>query len=613
MLSRGGETAVEVADLPLDWSIGEAPKLSLVVPDARRLLVASPGLLGDRDADIFAVVGGRRWRVTEVIRDEMSLGLTVEHRGVHAMRQERGPLAAAKGVSRAQFAQMLWRRSRGGRVGGELYVPLEIPEASGKKPPLLVAQAPVRDRSAQTRRDAEAAPGFKPGVKLKIKGQVADSAQMAVLRSAMTVCDAENAPLLARQALAAALIVESTARNLTYGHSTSTGPLQLLAATAQALNVSARDVPAVCRLFLRDGFWRQRPKGAIELARLYPGWTLGKIAQECQGSAHPNRYDQVAGEARAIVAAWSGTAGPAVDDVQETQSSFKVAEDGNYWETFKALAEDTGRRAYATLDRLYWLADSQVMRQRPAVDLYRRAPGVLAGPTWTADANLKVDTATVTLAIPDADAWALSGRTVTISGEGPADGTWLVAKWSRGSQADRSVQVELERPRPVKKASSSGGSSGGGADGPALQRTSTVDKPMTITTAGGAKGIVDQAYRICREVGGEKVFVVSAHRPGDTVSSGQPSDHAGNDSMRAARDIAHQGVNALTGPPQASLDRGIVALGRAFGRTGYGDGTSGPFQNADTFQWKGYRVQLIWRTPKWGGHLGHIHIGVRKA
>ena len=133
-----------------------------------------------------------------------------------------------------------------------------------------------------------------------------------------------------------------------------------------------------------------------------------------------------------------------------------------------------------------------------------------------------------------------------------------------------------------------------------------------ITTAGGARGIVEQAAVLAAEVGGKGVFVGSSHRPGDVLASGQPSDHSQNGDRLAARDIGVRGRNLLTGPPSRRLDKAVVAIGHAFGRPGYGNGRSGPFQDADTFVWKGYRIQIIWRTPKWGGHMGHIHIGAKK-
>lgn len=120
--------------------------------------------------------------------------------------------------------------------------------------------------------------------------------------------------------------------------------------------------------------------------------------------------------------------------------------------------------------------------------------------------------------------------------------------------------------------------------------------------AAGARGIVEGAAIIARTVS-PTLHVVSAHRPGD------PRDHGSNDGNKAARDIAKRGVDAIHGPPSAELDRAVVAIGRMFGRD-YGDGSR---RVVDAFDWNGYRIQILWRTPAYGGHMGHIHIGARKT
>ncbi len=130
-----------------------------------------------------------------------------------------------------------------------------------------------------------------------------------------------------------------------------------------------------------------------------------------------------------------------------------------------------------------------------------------------------------------------------------------------------------------------------------------------LTTIGGAKGIVDSAFAVGRQAGGESIYVGSSLRPGSSTSSGNVSDHSRNDATRAARDIGFKGRNLLTGPPAPDLDKAAVAIGKAFGRN-YGDGKH---RIVDTFYWRGYRVQIIWRTPEYGGHMGHIHIGVRRS
>jgi hypothetical protein len=124
-------------------------------------------------------------------------------------------------------------------------------------------------------------------------------------------------------------------------------------------------------------------------------------------------------------------------------------------------------------------------------------------------------------------------------------------------------------------------------------------------TAGPARGrnarqLVDELAQIAMAAGGGGVYIVSAYRPGD------PLDHGRNDASRAARDLAVKGVDAIKGPPMPELDRAVVAMGAAVGRS-YKPGQ----RIVDTFTFNGMRVQIIWRTPAYGGHMGHIHVGAR--
>lgn len=135
------------------------------------------------------------------------------------------------------------------------------------------------------------------------------------------------------------------------------------------------------------------------------------------------------------------------------------------------------------------------------------------------------------------------------------------------------------------------------------------EKDLQIDAEGGAKGIVDDAVRVTRCVGGDSVYVCSALRVGSTTSSGNVSDHTSNNSLQAARDISVREIDCIRGPRSIKLSRSVVAIGKEFGRN-YGSGRQ---RIVDTFGWKGYRVQIIWFTPEYGGHDGHIHIGVRKG
>jgi hypothetical protein len=192
------------------------------------------------------------------------------------------------------------------------------------------------------------------------------------------------------------------------------------------------------------------------------------------------------------------------------------------------------------------------------------------------------------------------GSVVTVDNGGPADGKYLVSSMRR-SYFSQNGSITLrkpmdEKPEPETEIVTKSTNDPSGGNG-------------SVATSGGAKGIVEDARKIGEHAGGSGVFVVSAYRPGSTTDSGTPSDHSHNDSDQAARDIAVQGIDALVGPPSPKLDKAVVAIGDAFGRD-YGDGNK---TIIDTFNWKGFRVQIIWRTPLYGGHMGHIHIGARRA
>jgi hypothetical protein len=148
---------------------------------------------------------------------------------------------------------------------------------------------------------------------------------------------------------------------------------------------------------------------------------------------------------------------------------------------------------------------------------------------------------------------------------------------------------------------------GGGGLGKLGDGAGAMGGKGAIDDSGGSKGIVDSALFLAQAVGGSKIYLVSGYRPNSVTTSGNSSDHSSNSEWKAARDIGHQGTNALTGPPTHDLDMAAVAIGEAFGRK-YKLGTT----VIDTFHWRGYRVQVLWRTPQFGGHMGHIHIGSEK-
>lgn len=100
-------------------------------------------------------------------------------------------------------------------------------------------------------------------------------------------------------ALFEAGVTESGMRDLSYGDASSQGSLQLLASTAAGMGIDPHNEGEVASAFLTRGYWGKG--GAMSLAEQNPQWSAGTIAQNVQGSAYPERYDQNKGAALSVM------------------------------------------------------------------------------------------------------------------------------------------------------------------------------------------------------------------------------------------------------------------------------------------------------------------------
>jgi hypothetical protein len=181
--------------------------------------------------------------------------------------------------------------ARGGaykKTGGFINRPMTfMGEEAPRHPEYVIPTNPAyRSRAQGLLAQAAGAIGFQEG---------------GVISAFRSAIDSTNAGPKASLALWMAGIVESGLRNLTRGLGTSTGPLQLLASTAQGMGLNARDSLGVAKAFLTRGFTGRG--GAISLAAAHPNATAGQIAQMVQGSAYPDKYDQVRAQAEQY---WKG-------------------------------------------------------------------------------------------------------------------------------------------------------------------------------------------------------------------------------------------------------------------------------------------------------------------
>lgn len=165
-------------------------------------------------------------------------------------------------------------------------------------------------------------------------------------------------------------------------------------------------------------------------------------------------------------------------------------------------------------------------------------------------------------------------------------GTWRVARETIGLPDDHPITTaaQLNVRRPWTRS-------------PAARRRAG---QRAMNPGAGARAMVERAVKLV-ELMHPALYVVSAFRPGD------PMDHGSNDWDKAARDVAYPGRDALKGPPHRDLDDAAVIIGRAFGRK-----YEWAEPSVDTHHWNGWRVQVIWRVPAYGGHLGHVHLGIHR-
>lgn len=335
----------------------------------------------------------------------------------------------------------------------------------------------------------------------------------------------------------------------------------------------------------------------IPIARAHPTWSYAQTIEAVQGSGQGPLYAPWQNDAEAIVAAFNGGLSAGTATAGDEDVTFYRGEPGgeveDSWTAGQRLANEVGRRLFPVAETLYYIDETDLYRAQPQA-IISVEDATVEDLSFTWDVRQSVNELEVTVRIGQ---WQLPvGSCVDVVGLGAANGRWILAQRSRAFGSTLATltlrQAIAETPEP--RASTTSTSSATVAAG-------------KLTSSGGAKGIVDQLVKIAQAAGGTGVYVGSSFRPGSTTSSGNVSDHASNDAGRAARDIGVQGIDLITGPPSPKLDKACAAIVSALGGS-YQEGTT----IVQNFQFAGYQVQVIWRTPLYGGHMGHVHCGAHK-
>lgn len=600
-----------ITDATVDRTIEGASTLTLVLSDPEWVLLDSGLFDVDQSGrvDHMDVKLDRHWyRLVKVSPSDDQLTLVLEDREVAMMRADTKKKRQRRTVknTRAEFIHSMVKDANKRGAGIDWWCPSEHERQRATIPREL------RNRKQDDKPDKaqRGKGGIAKHAGLTVKGVDATPYQKHVAEIMLTVAQDLRAPRAARIALIVAAIVESLLRNPTGGDDSSVGVLQLLSSHlggSTSTDGGRRDIALVSEIFLKKGFTGRG--GAMALAR--DGLSPAEIAQAVQGSAYPSAYAQWASEAAEWVDSFDGDAGSMFGDGGGTYYSEKAyyftrGEAGkkeDSWTAGQRLAGEVGWRLFMDRGTLVFMSEEELYGQKPAYLLDRSDEDVLTM-SFDWDQGKKVNEMSVTL---HADRWAYGpGVVVDVVGAGPGNGRWIVSNVSR-SLFTPFATVTLKQPQKPKREPAPEVRQVNVLEGGSVDLDSLSFDGRHITIQGGARGIVDQAAAMAAQISNQN-YVGSDYRPGSTTTSGNPSDHGSNDADQAARDIGHRGIDLLVGPPHRSLDLAVVAIGRAFGRN-YGDGRQSII---DTFNWRGFRIQIIWRTPAYGGHMGHIHIGARK-
>lgn len=634
-----------ISDFEIELTMDGASQLTVTIEDPDTEILRSDLLAGRIDLDI---PGAGRWRMN-LPRDVGSLSLagsTTHLRfwdlGSAALQEQFTPIRkSARNMDLYGWVNFLAREvSRQITLGVEVPAPGEVPH---------LERETTRDRVGRGSAAAGggrvvATSGWAPraAAQVRVKGGAADREQLRVMDAVFTEAVRHDPPALAMVTLAALVTVECEYYNKQGGgyDSISYGVIQNIP-RADGTGSMGADGPFRTPAEALDIAYSVRSAllppgptsagGLIRVANQQPDIRPGLLADTCVNGlgvgdpGYVSKVDASVPEAKRNIELWSGRSfdgfrrGGGIDgrtdEIRYRPAAWTRGTDTGRegsWKTLARYAEQLGRRRFIAgpttrLPRLVMAQDQQLILATPHIEVSLVDDDILTAPPQIEIIG-RERLEQVELQVL-ADAWsAPPGAVADLINAGPLPVPWLVLG-ARLRAGDPVATVTLTQPMTRRQPD------------PARSRAARRRRTPTdfgggsstfrgqITIEGGARGIVDQAAALAIAVGGDQVYVGSDYRQGDTVGSGAPSDHSGNDAYRAARDIGVRGFDLLVGPPQPQLDQAVVAIGEQLGRS-YGNGTG---VIIDTFTWHGFRVQIIWRTPLYGGHMGHIHIGVRGA
>jgi hypothetical protein len=634
-LARQGYASIDIVEsilaAEITRTIDGASTLTVTVSDADKKLSGSGQLANKVDTK----VDGLWFRLVAAEKMGPELTLTFEDREVALLRTYSKKLVRNRSkMTRAQFVKLMVEEVKETKIN---YV----------CPELLVRQ-PIKkkqDKQERWQKDEQRDYGFPDDVnrqhrqrdpdvdmsEIRVKGELADKDQLNNMERVLDVGVSMGA---SRKILVCSIMCitqESTAHNLKGGDRDSVGLFQQRPSQGWP---ASRDIERDASEFF---------KRIIALDKKHTNLAEWELIQGVQRSANGKLYDKWLAEAKHTVDIYGVqsdsdlTATNNMNNWREQDGAYLYTRgtpdenepDGwkneDSWDCMQRLANEVNWRAFCVSGTIYFASEKKLFKSRARIKINEKTDGI-DWIDWDINVGQEDDLtgreeATVTVTAHVARWEVPPGALIWVNERSPVEGKWLVTEIRRPLFSNIAT-ITCKKPRPKLPEPAEDSIQ----DKSSQRRWKTpsagsASVGKTIDRSGGARSIVDSIVAIAEKAGGPSSYVGSSLRAGDKLPSGSYSDHAQDNQGRAARDIGFRGTDLIKGPPKPELDEAVVAIGDVFGK----DYVSDPRGHAaregqartivgrivDTFDWEGYRIQIIWRTPEYGGHMGHIHAGAR--
>ena len=401
-----------------------------------------------------------------------------------------------------------------------------------------------------------------------------------------------------------AAIQENTCRN-----TGSDGMFQVLSSTARALGISSKNIGDCAEVWISGkngkGF-RGEGKYAKKIVEQNPGISANDLAQEVEGSAHPNEYGQWEKEAKAIVSAFGGgrSSGDAVayKKYEFSRGLPKGPKNESTWAASQRMAAEVGWRCFVVRSRIYFMSEEDLIRSRPRMTITESRKGIHSI-TFDIDAGNPVDEATVKC---DRKMWDCPpGSTVLVEEKGAADGRWLVVNIDRDDIYSSESVISLRRGSALLQEKKEPATESSSTSNDNQQGTASATGDVTVSPGANRPGtsINAKTMDFLKEVAGEygqTIVVGTGTNHSRLTVDGNTSDHYDGHATDIPCPIDGSKGDAIC---KAALicaglsESDAAAKARAGGLFTLNDG--------------GLRIQVIWKTNLGGNHHDHVHIGAR--